>query len=261
MITGRSARTLPALAAAGGLAILPLGAHAAAPVTIEFESLKVTRPPGLAVRRLNLAGVQSFPADGVVVECAISRRFGNAVCRAPGSNYPIDCLAASRTCSVPSDRVRPGPIIAAAVRIANLYEFDPAGLPGPANAPLHTRITVKLLASDVAPPSPTAGVSVLSMDAVNWRQKTLEYPERDHLLGVEGQAIVTCQIQGDGGLICGDATSAPQEGHFRNVAAQLEFYWRAEPQLVDGTPSAGRWVRILVTFKLTGPAPKAPKTR
>ena len=256
MIFGRSARGfLASVALVGGLAVCEGAQNAPASVTVAFDSLKVTHTPGHASRHVALRNVQTLPADGsaVDVDCAISRRFGRAVCRPPGSNYPIDCFAnPPASCTLYPDPVR-DPVLLAAAEIANGYGFDPVSLPGPADQFLRTKITVKLDPADLVALSPPLGAALLPIDAVNWQERAMGYPERDRELGVEGQASVACQIQMDGGLLCGDVASTPRKGFFLGIPDALERFWRAAPQLLDGTPSSGRWVQIVLTFKLAAP--------
>jgi hypothetical protein len=251
---------IAALVFAGSLTVISSGAAAqsgVATVTADFDSLKVINEPGHARRHTALRSVKSLPPDGrtVVVDCAINRRSGWPVCRAPGSNYPIDCDAnPPGSCTIYPDPVR-DPILLAAAEIAGGYRFDPASVPGPAEKSPRTRITVRLSPADLATFSPPPDVTPLPMDAVTWKDRSMEYPDLDRLLEAEGQASVTCQIQSDGALLCGDVTSSPRKSVFIAISDELEVLWHAAPMLQDGTPSAGRWVQIVITFKLD-PLPK-----
>jgi hypothetical protein len=153
----------------------------------------------------------------------------------------------------------------AARKRLNKITLDPKRLDPDSDLPLRTIAVVRLMPSDrIQVPAPT---SLLQMRGTRWVEapsaSTLErlYPQEALRLGLTARVSAACQIQRDHSLICVDATSEPREGRedFIQAAYDSLSLYRAADTMADGTPAAGRWIRMAVRFETDPPyEPSAP---
>jgi len=212
----------------------------------DFEMFDVARlatplaPPPLSVRRRSFADLPQLPATAADVEvvCDVERRFGQL----------RHCKAAA---GVDERLAKPASWQAERLRL------DPADLDPDNDTPLRAKLTVRVDPADAVMPGPPAGETPLVASNVVWEKQpsgadiSRYYPDRALRMEVSARIAVLCRIEANGDLGCPNTTvTAPAEHAelFDNWGEVVERLYHAAPRLGDGTPSAGRWVRL--TFNL-----------
>ncbi len=214
---------------------------------ISVEQLRPVAMPSIAMLHESLEGVD-LPTDGVVVpaRCLIDRIRG-----------------ALKKCSIDS-KVSAGAIQAIQRRMGAM-RYDSEALQPGNPVPLYAAITFRLLPSErlgiVAPNKPDIDVSTiewLHKDSRLWIVNVSTTPPTERY--VRATVTATCQIQGDGSIICVQyqvTSEEPQQllgkseqVHLETEARDTLREYRAASKLKDGRNSAGKWVNISLPMKL-----------
>ncbi|MBX9746037.1 MAG: energy transducer TonB [Hyphomonadaceae bacterium] len=104
-----------------------------------------------------------------------------------------------------------------------------------------------------SPFTPSSGV--LSMGDVNWirapsaRDFARFYPEAALNRGVSGNVTLDCIIGGGGRLACSVAGESPGGFGFGRAAINISRQLRVGSTLTDGSPAAGRNLRVPLSFR------------
>lgn len=104
-----------------------------------------------------------------------------------------------------------------------------------------------------APPPPSSGT--LEMSQVNWlrepnaRDFARYYPNDALDNGRSGRVVLDCEIGGGGRLDCSVANESPGGNGFGQAAINISRQVRVAPTLPDGSPSAGRRMRMPLAFR------------
>ncbi|MBS0296092.1 MAG: TonB family protein [Proteobacteria bacterium] len=78
------------------------------------------------------------------------------------------------------------------------------------------------------------------------------YPPDAKERGIEGRSVVECMVTTDGALKgCTAVGERPEGLGFGQAGLRLAAYARVKPADEDGQPTAGRHVRMMVTWKLS----------
>jgi len=77
------------------------------------------------------------------------------------------------------------------------------------------------------------------------------YPERAARRGVEGRAVIGCQVTASGRLAdCRVTTEAPADEEFGDAALKMSRHFKMRPMTRDGVPVSGGTIRIPIRFAL-----------
>jgi|GEM_PF-2704839 len=176
----------------------------------------------------------------IQLECVVQRRQRSLY----GRGTPWPCWT--------SDVETPAQLVAMASSIASHTQFRDADLGTQENVALLTRLDIHLSRDDLRA-SPPGGAHLLNMSDVVWsRILPAQYLNRFFNGDISEDMTLSapCEIRDDGSLVCwpdddGDRSSARLAASMRTVAMS----YRAAPLLTDETPSAGRWVELVLNVK------------
>jgi hypothetical protein len=195
---------------------------------VPLERLKILRQPSISDRH-RAASTEGLPAGPVAVRVRCTLLPGGTLwgCTAlDGQDDPA--------------------VRRAARRLANGYRFDPGSIDQTSKATLLVELSMQFSPDDLRQTTPPAGSTILSRRDVRWVQA----PRPDSLwpsFDQPGLYRTVCGIQGDGSLVCGIPTEASGVRVGPMARQALEEFFRAGSTLADGSPSAGRWVEIIVS--------------
>ncbi len=77
------------------------------------------------------------------------------------------------------------------------------------------------------------------------------YPPRAQRLGIQGRAVLLCDIGSDLSLSCVAESESPSDMGFGAAAVRLFDEMSVKPQTKRGEPVSGRRVRITFNFRLS----------
>ncbi|ATQ42832.1 hypothetical protein CSW64_10635 [Caulobacter mirabilis] len=207
--------------------------------TIAFETLQPVRRPTISARNRAVEPLGDLPPEGVVIrlDCSLARRQGLLEGCAPPPETPEARGVAARN-------------------VARGYRFDVKALDPDNDVPLRIEVPITLSPSDrreVTPPEGLVPLTAAEAPLSSIGDMGRYYPSKALAQAVEGRVLVVCQIQSDQSLICPSETvesSAPEL--FAGISRRVEELYRARSTLTSGELSAGRWVKVAVSFRMAG---------
>ncbi len=205
--------------------------------TIAFETLRPVMTPTISARNRAVEPLGDLPQEGMVVrlDCSLARRQGKLEGCAPPPQTPEALGVAARN-------------------VARGYRFDIKALDPDSDVPLRIEVPITLSPSDrrdVAPPEGLVPLTAAEAPLSSTGDMGRHYPSKALARAVEARVLAVCQIQSDQSLICPSETvesSAPEL--FAGISRRVEELYRARKTLASGEPSAGRWVKIAVSFRM-----------
>lgn len=222
------------------------GGAAAKPRQVDSATLKVLSGPTLGQQHILLDGLEDAPEAGWLV--------------------PLSCelLGSGRgwlICKAETPDLRPEAVNNAAVMLARTYLYDFGGSAPTLDAPVHTRLTLKL-----SPPKlvldPTGAVMTDWKQVVLTRRPTMDdvarfYPDRAIRLEVGAKVRVRCKVLEDLSFGCADAAVERMDiedpalsAAFEQAALKIVSRFISKPSLADGRPAAGIWVEAKLVFAI-----------
>jgi TonB family protein len=108
-----------------------------------------------------------------------------------------------------------------------------------------------------APPAPTPAPQAAASPYISpvWTRRPTStalvsaYPSQAADRGVSGQVTLDCGIFGTGALACTVASESPSKMGFGRAALAVANGFRAAPTTASGEPTAGKRVRVPISFK------------
>lgn len=117
--------------------------------------------------------------------------------------------------------------------------------------PVETSVDVAAGAGAVEASPPAVIVNPRLIARPTPEQLRRAYPTRAMAGGVEGSAVMQCEINARGGLTaCSVLSETPAGQGFGRAAQQLSRHFRVSPRTVDGQATEGARVNIPLTFRL-----------
>jgi hypothetical protein len=214
-----------------------------APETMTFDT-KYLRLAGSVVRRHR--SLESLPA---VPETGLHYRFECAVPRTGSEWSGFKCRGV--------DADESSPFYPVAKRWAESARFDFAGSGLDRDDPRLLLITIPI---DVLPGDRRSldflGAPAVEADAIPFARSPRTsadayFPPRAKRLGLQGVAVLACQVQADQSILCGPRADAEQpDPDFISAGIKLAEGFEAAPAFPDGRSTAGQVFVRRVVFKL-----------
>lgn len=116
---------------------------------------------------------------------------------------------------------------------------------------LGVEISFPLIVPDAPPASDASYLTGLTwLERPSARDFYENYPRAALRTGLSGDAILDCEIDGEGWLSCTVLIEQPSDAGFGQASLRLAPKFRVAPQTRDGVATAGGRVRVPIRFRL-----------
>jgi hypothetical protein len=213
------------------------------PTFVAFDEARLTSRPTISGMHYQIARLSPPPAEGVdfSLACRVDRETGSVRACQPSS--PV------------SEAARP--YLDAATARARAYRLELGDIDRDDPIDMTTQLAVRIAPSDQRPID-FLNAAARPLRDIQWRRGMTSqdlrqvYPARALRLQQTASLTLTCQIQNDLSVICGDARAADPamlpvfEGAAHRIAERL----LAADTLADGSPAAGIVFNMQVDFRI-----------